>query len=178
MNTIPESKGERLGHEIREFIPAALFFVVAFQLLALTQSLILHEHGIRISSFVAAAVGGLIVAKVILIADHFPFINRFPAKPLAYNVAWRTAVYFAATIVARYIEQLVHFWRQSGSFAAANQSMATELNWAHLLCVHLWLLVFLLIYCAATELVRRLGAGWVYDLYFKDRHRSLHAGIE
>lgn len=171
MNTTHKSKAERLRNEIREFIPVALFFIVAFQLLALTQSLILDEHGIRISSFLAAAVGALIVAKVVLIADHFPFLNRFPDKPLAYNVAWKTAVYFAGTIVVRYIEQLAHFWRHTGSFAAAHQGMADELNWAHLLCVHLWLLVFLFLYCAATELVRKLGVGPVYDWYFRDRHR-------
>lgn len=167
----PASKGDRIKHEIREFLPVALFFLVAFQLLALTQSLMLKEEGIRVSSYVAAALGALIVAKVILIADYFSFVNRFPHKPLIYNVLWKTGVYFVASVLVRYGEHLIHFWRQSGSFAAANRSILAEVNWWHLLVVQLWLLVLLFLYCLANELVRRLGARRVFELYFVDRGR-------
>ena len=167
----PASLGEKIMHEIREFLPVALFFLVAFQLLALTQSLMLKEEGIQVSSYVAAAVGALIVGKVILIADYFSFVNRFPHKPLMYNVVWKTGVYFVASIFVRYAEHLIHFWRQTGNFAAANRSIVAELNWSHVLVVQLWLLVLLFLYCLANELVRWLGGRRVYEGYFVDRNR-------
>ena len=34
----------------------------------------------------------LLVAKVVLITDALPFVNRFPEKPLIYNVVWKTAL--------------------------------------------------------------------------------------
>lgn len=176
MNSIPASKGERITHELREFVPVALFFLVSFQLLALTQALMLREQGIHISSFVAAAVGALIVAKVILIADHFSIVNRFPHKPLIYNVLWKTAIYWVGSILVRYGEQLIHSWRHTGSFAAANRVLFTELNWPHLLVVQLWLIVLLFLYCLANELVRRIGPGAVFDLYFVARNRPIQGG--
>jgi hypothetical protein len=170
----PASKGEKIRHEIREFIPVALFFLVAFQLLALTQALMLKEEGIHVASYVAAAVGALIVAKVILIADYFSFVNRFPHKPLIFNVLWKTGVYFFASVLVRYGEHLIHFWRRSGSFAAANRDILAEVNWWHVLVVQLWLLVLLFLYCSANELVRRLGARRVFELYFVDRNPHRH----
>lgn len=73
-------------HELREFVPPAIFFFIAFQLIAFTQALMLQQYGIRVSTFLAATVGSLIVAKVVLIADLLPIINRFPEKPLVYNI--------------------------------------------------------------------------------------------
>lgn len=171
LDPVPASKGEKIRHEIRKFVPVALFFLVSFQLLALTQSLMLREEGILASSYIAAAVGALIVAKVVLVADYFSFVNRFAHKPLIYNALWKTSVYFVASIFVRYVEHLIHFWQQSGSFASANRSILMELNWWHLLAVQLWLLVLLCLYCLANELVRALGGRHVFEAYFVDRNR-------
>ena len=48
------SLGEKVEHEIRELIPVTLFFFVAFQLLALTDALILKQYGIHAAIFVHA----------------------------------------------------------------------------------------------------------------------------
>ncbi len=80
----------RLKHELLEAIPPAIFFFLAFQLIAFTQALMLEEYGVSVSSFLKATVAALIVAKVIFVVDLMPLINRFPEKPLVYNVAWKT----------------------------------------------------------------------------------------
>jgi hypothetical protein len=67
-----------LKHELRQLIPVILFFFVAFQLLALTETMMLEQYGIRVSTFLTATVAALVVAKVVLIADHLPFVDRFP----------------------------------------------------------------------------------------------------
>jgi len=36
------------------------------------------------------AVAALILGKALLLADMLPVINRFPDKPLIYNVTWKT----------------------------------------------------------------------------------------
>ena len=157
---------EKLGHEVRELIPVTLFFLVAFELLALTQALILERYGERVWTFAAAAVGALVVAKVVLIADHFRFVNRYPHKPLIYNVVWKTAIYFLASIGVRYVEHVVHFWRKSGSFGEANRMLADEVSWTHIVVIQLWLLILLLVFCALRELVRAIGQGRVVAMMF------------
>lgn len=148
---------QTLKKELRELVPVTLFFFLAFQLLALTQALILRQYGIRLGVFVAATIGALVVAKVVLITDHFAFVNRFPRKPLIYNVAWKAAVYFFASLAVRYIEHLIHFWRKAGSVMEANRRLFDEIVWPHFWLVQLWLLILLITYCACRELVRSLG---------------------
>ena len=158
--------GHKLKHELRELIPATAFFFAAFQLLAITQALILKQYGIRVSVFLAATVGALVVAKVVLIADHVPLVNRFPEKPLIYNVAWKTTIYFVASLAVRYVEHVIHFWRESEDLAMANRRLINEIVWPHFWGVQLWLLVLLLVYCAFREMVRALGSDRIIEMFF------------
>ena len=160
--------GQKLKHELRELIPVTVFFFVTFQLLALTQVLMLEQFGIRVSSFLTATVMALVVAKVVLIADYFPLVNRFPDRPLIYNVVWKTAIYFIASLAVRYVEHLIHFWRKTGTFAEANRRLLEEIVWPHVLGVQLWLLILLQVYCALRELVRALGRERIIKLFFHD----------
>lgn len=163
--------GHKLKHELRELIPVTVFFFVTFQLLALTQALMLKQYGIRASAFLTATVMALVVAKVVLIADHFALVNRFPDKPLIYNVAWKTAIYFTAALAFRYAEHLVHFWRQTGNFGEANHRLLAEVVWPHFWGVQLWLFILLLVYCAVRELVRALGRERIIQMFFHQPSR-------
>jgi hypothetical protein len=39
-----------------------------------------------------AAVGALIVAKAVLVADALPFTNIFARRPLAYPIVWKSLI--------------------------------------------------------------------------------------
>lgn len=160
--------GLKLKYELRQLIPVILFFFVAFQLLALTKTMMLEQYGIRVSVFLTATVAALVVAKVVLIADHLPLINRFPEKPLVYNVIWKTAVYFVASLAVRYVEHLIDSWRHAANFAEANRRLFDEIVWPHFWGVQLWLLVLLLLYCAFRELARAVGRDRIIRLFFCD----------
>jgi len=155
---------QRLKQEFLGVIPAAVFFFVAFQLLALTRALILKQYDIEISAFVAAAVGALVVAKVIMVVDLLPFVNRFPDKPLIYNITWKATIYFGAAFFVRYIEHLFYFVREYGDLAAANRHLFDNIIWSRFWIVQIWLLVLLLIYCVMKELVRALGRDRVREV--------------
>lgn len=156
----------RLKHEIVEAIPPTVFFFIAFQLIAFTRALMLEQYGIEVSSFVNATIGALIVAKVVLVVDLLPFVNRFPEKPLIYNVAWKTAIYIVAAFLVRYIEHLIHFVREYGNFALANRHLLDEVVWPHFWAIQIWLLVLFFVYCALRELVRVLGRERVLHMFF------------
>ena len=157
---------QRLKHEFLSVIPAAVFFFVGFQLLALTRALILKEFDIEIWGFVTAAVGALVVAKVIMVIDLLPFVNRFPDKPIVYNVTWKATIYFIATFFARYIEHMFLFVREYGDLAAANRHLFDDIIWSRFWVIQIWLLVLLLIYCVSKELIRVFGASRVREVFF------------
>ena len=70
--------------------------------------------------------------------------------------------------MVRYVEQLIHFWRQTGNFAEANRRLLEEIVWPHFWAVQLWLFILLLVYCTFRELVRALGREQVIAMFFHD----------
>lgn len=147
----------RLKKELLEAIPPFIFFFVAFHLLALTRALMQLQYGIEARDVMNATIGALVVAKVVLLADLVPAINRFPDKPLIYNILWKTLMYQAAAIAVAYLERLWEFSRETDGIVAANRQMLAELAWPHFWAVQIWLLVLFLLYCTLRELARHLG---------------------
>jgi chromate transport protein ChrA len=96
----------------------------------------------------------LILGKAVLIADLLLFINRYPHKPLVYNVAWKTTIYVLIAALVHYLERLLDFWRESGGLAEADERMLAEVVWPHFWAIQIFLLVLILMYCTMRELVR------------------------
>jgi len=147
-----------LKHEILEAVPPFIFFVVAFHLLALTRSLVQSQYGIELQTAMNATIAALVVAKVVLLADLLPFVNRFPDRPLAWNIVWKTLIYLLAAILVVYLERLWEFHGEYGSVAAANSHMVEELAWPHFVAEMIWMTVLFLLYCTLRELTRALGS--------------------
>lgn len=126
----------------------------------------LEEYGIPASTFVAASIGALLVAKAVLIVDLLPFVNRFPDKPLIYNVSWKTAIYMVAALLVRYIEHMVPFVLKHGSLTLATRHLIDEIVWPRFWAVQIWLLVLFLMYAAIRELIRVIGRERVREIFF------------
>jgi hypothetical protein len=152
-------------HELYEVLPPMIFFLVAFHIILVERALIAREYGLHPLSMATATVTALVVAKVVLIADMLPIINRFPQKPLMYNVVWKTAIYVVASLIAHYLEHLIPLWWRTG-FRAANERLWGELVWPHFWAVQLLLVVLFLLYCALRELVRVIGRDRVRQIFF------------
>ena len=155
-----------IKHEFHEVLPPTIFFFVSFHIVLLDRALMAREYGLQPASMAAATVGALLVAKVVLIADKLPIVNRFPEKPLIYNVVWKTVIYVVASLFLHYLEHLLPLWWRMGSFAAANEHMGREIVWPHFWAIQLWLVVLIFIYCALRELVRVIGRRRVQQVFF------------
>lgn len=147
----------RLRHELMEAVPPFLYFFAAFHLLAVVRTLMQQEYGIQAGTVMNATIGALIVAKVVLLADLMPIVNRFPDKPLLYNILWKTLIYQAAAIVVAYLEHLWDAYRETGSFAAANAHLVEAVVWPHFWAVQILMLVLFLQYCTLREISRAVG---------------------
>jgi len=158
--------GARIKEEVLEVLPPTIFFFVAFHILALYRALMLRQYGIELSSMAGATLAALLVGKVVLLADLLPFVNRFPEKPLIYNVVWKTGIYVVAAFAVHYLEHLVPLWWQAGDLAIANRRLLGEVVWPHFWAIQLWLLVLLFVYCAFRELVRVIGPREVKKMFF------------
>jgi hypothetical protein len=126
----------------------------------------LEGTGVTPSSPISIAVASLILGKAVLIADMVPVINRFPHKPLIYNIAWKTVLYLLISLVIHYLERLVDFWRQAGGFIAGNQKLFAEIIWPHFWAIQIILFVLIAMYCTVHELVRAIGKEKALRIFF------------
>ena len=70
----------KIKHEFLQVLPPTVFFLFAFNIVAITTILLLKERGVDVPPLLMATLLALVVGKVILIADHLPFINKFPTS--------------------------------------------------------------------------------------------------
>ena len=158
--------GTTLKKEFFELLPPTIFFFVALHIVAFVRVLMLKGTGISPVSTMSIAVAALILGKAVLIADLLPMINRFPNKPLIYNVAWKTLIYLLAATLIHYLERLIDFWRQTGGFVAGNQKLLAEIVWPHFWAIQIILVVLIVMYCTMHELVRVIGREKVLRIFF------------
>jgi len=162
----------KIKEEVVALIPPTIFFLFTLSLIALIRVLMLRGTGIPASSMVQIAVGALILGKAVVIADLLPFINRYPERPLAYNIAWKTAIYTLVALLIHYVERLIDFWRQAGGFIAGNEKLLAEIVWPHFWAIQIILVILIFGYCTMHELGRTLGRAKVRELFFGPRAKA------
>jgi hypothetical protein len=148
-----------LKHEFRLMLPPTIFFFIAFMLISVTQRLILREYGVPLTGFATAAIGALLVGKVVLLTDKLSFVDKYPCPdhPLIYNIVWKSSIYFIAALLFRYIEHLIPLLHEHENFRVANQHLLAEIIWPHFWLIQMWLVVLFFLYCTIRELVRAVG---------------------
>jgi hypothetical protein len=156
----------KLKEEFFRLLPPTIFFFVALHIVAFVRVLALKGSGISPLSSMSIAVAALILGKAVLLADMLPMINRFPNKPLIYNVAWKTFIYLLAATLIHYLERLVDFWRQAGGLVAGNKELLAKIVWPHFWAIQIILLVLIVMYCTMHELVRVIGREKVLRIFF------------
>jgi hypothetical protein len=156
----------KIKEELVAMLPPTIFFFVALHIVALIRVLMLKGTGLTPTTSVSVAVAALILGKAVLIADMLPIINRYPDKPLIYNVAWKTVIYLVMAGLIHYLERLVDFWRQAGGLVAGNEKLLAEIVWSHFWAVQIVLFVLIVMYCTMHEIVRVIGAKRVRQIFF------------
>jgi hypothetical protein len=156
----------KIKEEFVALLPPTIFFFVMLGLVSVIRALMLKGTGIPLSTPVQVAVGALVLGKAVLIADLLPAINRYPDKPLGYNVAWKTCIYVVAAMVLHYLERLVDFWKSAGGFVAGNEKMLAEMVWPHFWAIQILLTVLIFNYCMLHELARAIGPQKLRAMFF------------
>ena len=156
----------KIKEEFLAMIPPTIFFFVALHIVAIVRVLMLRGTGLAPSSTISIAVAALILGKSVLIADMLPLINRFPERPLIYNIVWKTAIYLVMSALIHYLERLFDFSREAGGVVAGNEKLLAEVIWPHFWALQIILFVLIAIYCTMHELVRVIGKDKMLAIFF------------
>lgn len=146
-----------VAREMREAVPALLFFLVVFHMILITKNVMLEDYNITTTGAAIATVGALIVAKVILIVGKLPLARLFSGRML-YNVLWKTSLFSAVSLLFRVVEELLPLPAKHNGLVPTATHLFEEVSWLHFWVLQMWLYASLLLYCLASELVRLIGA--------------------
>ena len=155
-----------IKEEFLALLPPTIYFFVALHIVALIRVLMIKATGIAPLTSVSVLVASLVLGKSVLLADMLPAINRFPDKPLIYNVVWKTLIYTVVAFVIHYLEHLYDYARKAGGIVAGNAKMLSEVIWPHFWAVQILLFVLIVLYCLMHELVRVIGREKVQRIFF------------
>jgi hypothetical protein len=147
----------KLKHEFVKALPPTIFFFVILHIVAIIRALMIKGTGISLPTSGSVLIASLVLGKSVLVADMLPFINRFPDKPLIWNVAWKTLMYALVALVVHYLERLYDYWKEAPSIAAANAQLLADLNWPRFWAIQILLVTLILMYCVIAELGRVIG---------------------
>ena len=158
-----------VGEEFRKILPPTIYFFVMLNVIALIRSLMLRGTGISLSTPCQIAVAALILGKAVLLADMLPLVNRYPQKPLAYNIVWKTVIYLLVATLIHYLERLIDFAREAGGIVAGNERLLAETPWTRFLGVEILIAVLIVAYVTMHELTRVLGKARMMEILFGRR---------
>jgi hypothetical protein len=149
-----------------ELLPPTIFFLVILHIVALIRSLMTHGTGISLPTSGSVTIAALVLGKSVLLSNMLPFVNRFPEKPLIWNVGWKTLIYAVVATFIHYLERLYDYWKDAPGIAAANHQLLAEVDWAHFIAIELLLVVLIVNYCVMAELARVIGRRRFFSFFF------------
>lgn len=157
----------KIKHEFMKVLPPTVFFFVILHIVALIRSLMIKGSGVDLPVSASVLIASLILGKSVLVADMLPFINRFPNKPLIWNVIWKTLMYALVALIVHYLERLYDFWKEAPNLMEANSLLWASMNWPRFWAVQILLITLIFMYCVIAELARVIG---------KDRLKVMFVG--
>lgn len=147
----------KIKHEFMKVLPPTIFFFVILHIVAAIRALMIKGTGVELPVSASVLIASLVLGKCVLIADMLPFINRFPDKPLIWNVSWKTVMYAVVALIVHYLERLYEYWKEAPSLMDANSMIWTSMNWPRFWAIQILLITLIFMYCVISELARVIG---------------------
>ncbi|AWY43766.1 hypothetical protein DKY63_29140 [Pseudomonas putida] len=147
----------KIKHEFMKVLPPTIFFFVILHIVALIRALMIKGSGVDLPVSASVLIASLVLGKCVLIADMLPFINRFPDKPLVWNVTWKTLMYALVALIVHYLERLYDYWKEAPGFTDANSLLWSSINWPRFWAIQILLVTLIFMYCVIAELARVIG---------------------
>ena len=165
--TGPMAVGRWLIREFLEILPTVLFFFVALMVILVLLKLFVSQYSIEFYAFSKAAVGALILGKVVLVMDWAESGRRVSTQPRAVVIACKTFIYAVAVIVLGIGERIIHSAREAGDFRDGVKLVIANANLDRFLGCVLLISLIVSAYLVMEEIDRAMGKGALLRLFFE-----------
>lgn len=157
---------QRIFGELRTFWGNALYITVFFSIFTDYRRLILAHYNIVYEFYGISIIKALVLAKVILIAEHLHLGQGLEKKPLIYPTLYKTLLFTISVAILSIIEALVRaLLKTKGLIDLPNVFIKCfTYEWfAEMFTVFILFIPFF----GIKELARALGRGKIKELFFK-----------
>jgi len=154
-----------LKNEIKALLLATFYFGTWVGLLMAVKILILAEYQVTFNGWSMAAVGVLVLAKVVLILEHVSLGSWVRSQPAWIGVLLRTCLYAVGVFVVMVLEKAFEGRHQYGGFGNALAEVFQHAEGPHLWANTIWVSAALLGYNALDVIRRAHGPGGLLRLF-------------
>jgi len=152
---------------ILRVLPIFFFFLIFFLLINSIETYLLEGTGIQAFRFVEIILAAALIAKIILLVDHLPLINRFRKYPLAYGILWKTLFYWIVLLFIRLLVRFTPFLFKNGSHLDWDVNQFDhQMHWNLFLSIQAYYLMLLFIFVTFQELTYKIGIEKMRKLFF------------
>jgi len=145
----------KLKHELLSLLPAIIFFLIGFNLVALSKHVVLAQHGISYYGLAKATIGALLVAKVVALANFLPVMKHLQQRPLWSSALLQAVVYTALCMVVHELEGLVRHVASAGDVGVGLEKWRTEFEATEFIFIAVWVFSLFAVFVAFTEMIAR-----------------------
>jgi hypothetical protein len=166
-----------LAREARAYAFVFLYLYICIGTLSVYKSLILREYGIEYFPLGFALLKALVLAKFILTGHMLRIGETFDHKPLIYSTLYKGFIFFLLLLALSAAEEAIKGMLRGKTFFESLLDIGGG-TFPGLLAYCVIGLLFLLPYIALRQLNDVLGAGRLFDLFFRstaslDMQRSI-----
>ena len=164
---VPLTVGRRLTGLFWEMLPPVLFFFIALMLIFMVVKLLALQYSLRFYAFARAAIGALVLGKIVLLMEMAERKRDASGYPRAIVVAFKTVIYAMAVFLFEFGERVVRAWYDSGSLREGLAIVKANANLDHFLALLILVCMTIAMYLAMEEISHAMGEGALTRLFFK-----------
>jgi fumarate reductase subunit D len=164
---VPLTLGRRLTGLFWEMLPPVLFFFIALMLIFVVIKLLALQYSIRFYAFARAAIGALVVGKIVLLMEMAERKRNASRYPRAVVVAFKTVIYAMVVVLFEFGERIVRAWHETGSLREGLATVKANAHLDHFLALLILGCMIIAMYLAMEEISQAMGEGALMRLFFK-----------
>ena len=161
-----ETFWQKLLKEVKLIIGMSLYFMVPLGILMVLKRLILENYHIEFTAATTLVIGGLIMAKVVLLMELIPLGKWIRRQPPFVNILVRTVLYTFGVWIVLLLEKSFEHRHEDGGFTNALKNLFSNRNiyqvWAGTIVTSLSILSFNIL----SVLQKYLGKNQLAKLFF------------
>jgi hypothetical protein len=156
---------QKLIHEVKAMVSAALYFGCWITALVVLKHLILEEYQIEFNGMSKALMGTLILSKVVLVLEHVSMGAWVRARPAWVDALFRTILYAIGVVAVSLLEKAFEGRHEYDGFRLSLMAVFQHVDVNHVWANVIGLTGALMGYNFLSVIRRQLGNGGLRRLF-------------